>query len=111
MAAAVMLMYAQAPLGDVEAYKRWYEDVHIPDMLTIPGVLSGQVYELAGAGAEQIGRDGKPAVAQFVCVYELAHGDDAALNAAIAAKVPEFKAAGRMFDGSRPVSRAIYKAI
>ena len=110
MAAAVMLMYVNPPPGREADYARWYDDVHIPDMCTIPGVTSGLRLELAGPGAKQIARDGTLVVAQYLVIYQLEHGDEPRLRAAIAERVPGFRAAGRMFDGTpQLISNTIYR--
>jgi hypothetical protein len=61
-----------------EAFNRWYDEVHLPEIVEVPGVCSGRRYRLA-EGDELFPGDGIPS---YLAVYEL---DDAA-----AVRSPEF---------------------
>jgi hypothetical protein len=45
MAQYVWLVLTNATAGDDEAFNRWYNDVHIPDLLRVPGVKSAQRFK------------------------------------------------------------------
>lgn len=52
----------------VDEFNEWYERVHIPDVLGIPGVLSARRYELAD---DQLGRRAREYPYRFLTLYEL----------------------------------------
>lgn len=58
----------------VEAdWNRWYDDVHLPDALACPGVLSGRRYISAGQIAESDrGQSRRTDARLYTTVYELA---------------------------------------
>jgi hypothetical protein len=58
-----------------EEYSQWYRSVHIPELLaTIPGFVSGQLFELSPTQLTAAGPD----LRRFVAVYEI-EGDPAAV--------------------------------
>ena len=59
--------------ADVEAdWNRWYDDVHLPDALACPGVLSGRRYLSSGEIAEtDRGKTKRFAARLYTTVYEL----------------------------------------
>lgn len=67
----------------LDEFNDWYDRVHIPDVLSIPGVLGARRYELAD---DQIGRRAREYPYRFLTLYEL-EGDPTevvrAINAAI----------------------------
>jgi hypothetical protein len=65
-----------APLpGHEKEFNEWYDNVHVPEVLRMPGVVAAQRYALAGAG------DGDRS--RYLAVYELETDDLAATLAAI----------------------------
>jgi hypothetical protein len=105
---AVLLVYSNPPSGQEEECARYYDTIHIPDMLTLEGVVGARRMELEDAGVRQVGRDGQTAVARWLTIYELGTRDIAAVRAAIGVHLPQWKAAGRSFDGMQVVSSAAY---
>ena len=43
----VWVILTNAQPGTDEEFNRWYDDVHVPDLLRIPGVVSAERYHLA----------------------------------------------------------------
>lgn len=111
MAKTLLLTYSTVPDGMEEACVRWYSGTHIPDMTTITGVLSGRLYRLEGDGAQLVGRDGEITVARFLAVYELGDGDAAEIRTQIAQQMPNFRAAGRSFEGLKVISSSIVRPV
>lgn len=63
----LICVYSNALEGREEEYGTWYDDVHIPDVLKVDGVLTGHRYQLT-----HIAKEGAaPPVHQFLAVYEL----------------------------------------
>jgi hypothetical protein len=77
-----MLVFSNAAEGRDDEYNEWYDTVHIPDVLTVPGVVSATrydavglepsqpahryltVYEIEGSGVEVVGEIGRRAMAE-----------------------------------------------
>ena len=59
--------------AEVEAeWNRWYDEVHLPDALACPGVLSGRRYLLSGEVSESDRGQGRRFSARlYTTVYEL----------------------------------------
>ena len=59
--------------ASVEAdWNRWYDEVHLPDALSCPGVKSGRRYVTAGEVSESDrGRSRRSATKLYTTVYEL----------------------------------------
>lgn len=77
----IQLVFSNAKEGRDEEFNDWYDNVHVPDLLAIPGVLSAQRYDLLETA---INRDpAMPAPAhRYLCVYEM-EGDVDAIMAKI----------------------------
>jgi hypothetical protein len=66
--------------GRDEEYHRWYDDVHVPEMLTLPMVSGAQRFDV-GSGP----RGG--VTQRFACIYDI-EADPAEAMAAIQAALP-----------------------
>jgi hypothetical protein len=73
-----ILLHQSSPVdGRAEEYEDWYEQVHLPDMLRVPGFAAAQRYAI-----DPVQRAGAPApVHPFVTIYTL----DAPVGDALAA--------------------------
>ncbi|SJZ86684.1 protein of unknown function [Enhydrobacter aerosaccus] len=71
---ACLLIVTAEVDAEVEAeWSRWYDDVHLPDALSCPGVLSGRRYVSVGEIAESERGEGRRRSAKlWMTVYELA---------------------------------------
>lgn len=47
MAGDLLLVFTNAAAGREDEFHEWYESTHIPDVLSVPGVVSAQRYEVA----------------------------------------------------------------
>ena len=63
MARAVMVILTEVPAGLESDYNRWYNEVHLPEVLAIPGVLSGRRFRINGDGV------------RYMALYELEHAN------------------------------------
>jgi hypothetical protein len=70
MTKCVMVVYSSAKPGREAEYLDWYQNVHIADMCSIPGVNSGRFFEASPASPA------KPA-ATYLAIYELDVDDPA----------------------------------
>ena len=76
----VQLVFSNPVAGKDDEFNDWYDNVHVPEILAIPGVLSAQRYALCET---KILRDaGRTAAHQYLCIYEM-EGDVDAIMAKI----------------------------
>ena len=61
MATALFVVKATIPRARERAFNRWYDDVHVPDVLKFPGVVSARRYR-ALSGEDKY---------RYMAVYEL----------------------------------------
>ncbi|MGN2639898.1 DUF4286 family protein [Nocardia takedensis] len=47
-----LLVFATPRAGAEEEYEKWYSEVHIPEMLEIPGVVSAEWHRLVRGGPD-----------------------------------------------------------
>ncbi len=69
-----LIVYTSPVEGREDEYNKWYDEVHLPEFSSLPGVISGKRYNMAGD---------KP---QWAAIYELSAppGDVfKAMNAAV----------------------------
>jgi len=108
---ALMLVYGNPQADELARWNEWYDTVHVPDMLSVPGVKAATRCKLEGAGVQQMGRDGELTIAAYLTVYELEGASVAAIRADIAEHAGKWKAAGRTFAGSHVVSNTLYRKL
>ena len=46
----LLMIYSDVPVENEEEYNRWYNEEHIPERLSIPGVLNAARYEAVQGG-------------------------------------------------------------
>ena len=80
---ALHVVQTNAAPGRLDEFNEWYDTVHVPDVLSIRGVLSARRYEL---GETQLGRASREYPYRFLTLYEL-EGDAAEVVAAINAAI------------------------
>ena len=81
-----------------EEFNRWYDEVHLPDILTIPHVVAAQRFRLA----RDASRSASPRAAEdgprYLALYELDTDDPDTILGAVGELVPRLVAEGRMID-------------
>ena len=77
MAKYVFLVHSQPTEGGEDAYNDWYNNVHLGEVLTIPGFVAAQRFKV------QDGSDGL----QYLAIYELETDDPQAALAALGAGI------------------------
>ena len=71
-----MLVRSHAIAGREADYNRWYQDVHLSDVVNIPGFVAAQRFRLA----EEVSGDDKP---PYLAVYEIEAVDAQTAKAAL----------------------------
>ena len=66
MARYVFQFTSAARPGEDEAFNRWYDDVHMPDVLALPGFLSCQRFRVIDASASR---------PRYIACYEVESDD------------------------------------
>jgi hypothetical protein len=82
MARHVMVVYSDAAAGREDDYNNWYDNEHLADVLSIPGVVGARRFALSGSGGP----------AKYLALYELDCDDPSAVQASIA----EMAGSGRL---------------
>jgi len=71
----VLVVLANAATGTDGEFTRWYDEVHIPDLLSVPGVVSAKQFRLA----ENQMRGVKTRPYEYMVVYQLESDDPKAV--------------------------------
>ena len=67
---AIQVVFSNPAAGREEEFNQWYDNVHIPELLAVPGMLSATRYALHEAGIYHV-RGGVVPEHKYMCVYEL----------------------------------------
>ena len=69
----VLLVFTNAMEGREAEFDQWYDDVHVPDVLAVPGVVAAQRYRVTEIDQPEVaGLPSPPPPAhRFLAVYEL----------------------------------------
>ncbi|WP_375475417.1 hypothetical protein [uncultured Jatrophihabitans sp.] len=78
-----MLVFSNAAPGQDREYNAWYDEVHVPEVLRLPGVMSARRFRLS---AEQLDPALGPATG-YVATYELDLEDLGSLREALLSAV------------------------
>jgi hypothetical protein len=111
MSKAVLLVYTNPPEGKEQEFNHWYDTMHVPDILAVEGFTGAQRFKLSGPGPQTVTRDGQPAVAQYLALYEMDSDDTRAAMKRLNETVADLQRRGRMLDGLQIVSAATYVAV
>ena len=66
MAKTIMAVFTNPASAEAEdEYNRWYDEVHVKELLTVPGVLSASRYRLSDGG------HGETSDHRYLAIYEL----------------------------------------
>jgi hypothetical protein len=75
------VMTSPAP-GKEQEFTRWYDEQHVPDVMRVPGVVSGQRFRLSA-----VQQKARPFPQTYFAFYELDTDDLAAFNAELLGRV------------------------
>ena len=94
-----------------EEFNRWYDEVHVPDILTIPHVVAAQRFRLA----RDTSRSSSPWAAEdgprYLAIYELDTDDPDIILRALGELRPRLVAEGRMIDVIEGQSSTFFTAL
>jgi hypothetical protein len=88
MSDALLMAFSNPVEGREDEYNKWYDEVHLSDVLAVPGIVSGRRYELAPGGRGEH---------RFLAVYDVEGDPREAVRELIS----------RMKTGEIPLSDAI----
>lgn len=71
---AKLLIFSNAKDGRDDEYNEWYDTVHLPDVLAVPGVRSGVRYHAKGMNGRASSEH------RYLAVYELDRDPEAVLK-------------------------------
>jgi hypothetical protein len=91
-----MIVFANAKPGRDEEFARWYDDVHLPDVLGVPGFVSGRRFALSEH--QMFGSQEH----RYVMLYEI-EGDVASAIEALKKASPSFAHSDAMALDARVV--------
>lgn len=78
----VLLVFSDPVPGREEEFDRWYDEVHVPEVLAVPGVVAAQRYRLSELEQPEV--DGIPSPAppahRFLVVYDLDRDPQAVMD-------------------------------
>ncbi|MGH2583704.1 MAG: DUF4286 family protein [Dehalococcoidia bacterium] len=77
---SLLLVYTDVEPEHEEDFNRWYDDVHLPDVLSADGFISARRYKLQGPEP----RNQQPA-SRYLAVYEIDTDDTKAAMASLGA--------------------------
>jgi hypothetical protein len=60
--------------GEDDTFNKWYDEVHVPEVLDVPGVIAAQRYDLAEldiSGDDDLPAQLPPPTHRYLVIYEL----------------------------------------
>lgn len=90
----IQLVYSRPLPGKDDEYNEWYDNTHIPDVLSIPGIVSAQRYDLRQLAREQ----GTEPEYRYLTIYEIEGDPDEAMAKLSAAATSGQMAMSEAFD-------------
>lgn len=82
MSRNLMCVMTQPVAGKEQAFQRWYDEQHLPDVMRVPGFLTGQRFRLS-----DVQHKAPPFSQSFFALYDLDPQDLAVLNGEIVRRV------------------------
>lgn len=86
----VQVVFSNPVAGREDEFNEWYDNVHIPELLTVPGMLSATRYALHEAEIYHVAGGVAPEH-KYMCIYEMEGDVDA-----IMVKIRESVASGQV---------------
>lgn len=83
-ARTIQLVFSNPAAGRDDEFNEWYDNVHLPDILSIPGMVSAQRYDLYEAEIYRVPGGATPAH-RYLTIYEMEGDVDAIMGAVRAA--------------------------
>ncbi|MDH6242712.1 DUF4286 family protein [Mycobacterium sp. OTB74] len=86
----IQIVFSNPLEGRDDEFNEWYDNVHVPDLLAIPGMVSAQRYEIKDAQIYHM-EGGTAPVHRYAIIYEMEGDVDAILG-----KIQEGVMAGKI---------------
>lgn len=86
----IQIVFSNPLEGKDDEFNEWYDNVHIPELLAVPGMLSAQRYDLRDAAIYHMEGGAEPEH-RYAIIYEMEGDVDAILN-----KIQEGVASGKI---------------
>jgi hypothetical protein len=102
---SVLLVYTDVDPEHEAEFNRWYDEIHLPDLLRIEGFVGARRYKLAGPPPR-----GQEPAARYLAVYELASADTKAIMQRLGEEMQRLGERGR-HPQMRVGSAATYVAL
>jgi hypothetical protein len=83
MPKAILLLFTNAEPGRDEEFNDWYDAVHLPEMLALPGMIRGSRFRLSDASPTSSDPSGK-----YLALYDLETDDLEGMLAELEARAP-----------------------
>ena len=101
-----MLVYTDVDPEHEEAFNRWYDEIHVPDIIAVEGFSAARRYKLSGPAPR-----GHEPVSRYLALYEMDTDDTRAAMQKLGEAVGGLREAGRMFEQMKVGSSATYVAV
>lgn len=89
---SLLLVFTNPTPGDEAEFNRWYQEVHLKEVLEVPGFVGAQRFELTDAQLSDEKRDHR-----FLAIYEV-EGDPAEAFERLQAAVPDMDMSPTLAD-------------
>jgi hypothetical protein len=103
---SVLLVYTDVDPEHEEAFNRWYNEIHVPDILAVDGFSAARRYKLSGPPPR-----GQEPASRYLAIYEVDTDDTREAMKKLGEAVGGMQSAGRMFDQMKVGSTATYVAV
>lgn len=75
----IQIVFSNPTPGKEHEFNEWYDNVHLPELLAIPGFVSAQRYDLLDAQIYRV-PGGFPPDHRYMCIYEMTGNVDAIMT-------------------------------
>ena len=86
----IQIVFSNPVEGKDDEFNEWYDNVHVPELLAVPGMVAAQRYNLRDAEMYHV-EGGRPPEHRYCIIYQMEGDVDA-----IMAKIREAVAEGRI---------------
>lgn len=101
MAANRFIVLTNPIEGQDDAFNEWYDTTHVPEVLSVPGVVAAQRYDLAELTVpddEELPAQLPPPTHRYLVIYELDREPDAVMKEFLARVVSGKMSLGETLD-------------
>jgi hypothetical protein len=101
-----MLVYTDVDSEHEEEFNRWYDEIHLPDILAVEGFTAARRYRLSGPAPR-----GQEPASRYLAIYEIDTDDTHEAMKKLGEASAGLRDAGRMSPHLKIGSAATYVAI